>query len=457
MTNPVAYPRRGIDAIPRPTRLEMISMIAVAAALVIYLPILLHRTAHNLGDVQVFFRAAWAVWTGYPLYQVVDDHGWSYHYPPTFAILMGPFADPLPGYPALPWALPFAASVGVFYALSVAAMVLAAHVWATALEDHSGIVPAGDQSGWWGLRIAPILLFAPFFGASFARGQPTTILILLACIFLKFYADRRVIVASAALALAITIKIFPAALLIIPLLRRDVATLAWTAAWCAIFLLALPAAVLGIDQTIELYRTLWVERLSGIADGALASRVEVEISPWSNDMVAFGSMLGRTFAEPTADMPYRLPQWAHAVQLAFDLVIVGLFVALGRGRFWNWSRRQPDSPYAILVAGAVVYAVLPAILPVAQPHYWAQAAPLFTVLLVEHWRRAATVAPSVSLIGWAVVALLAYIATGVSFWEPLRNHGPTTLVMLTLVAAGFVVLARAFPARREPDAGSTTA
>jgi hypothetical protein len=55
------------------------------------------------------------------------------------------------------------------------------------------------------------------------------------------------------------------------------------------------------------------------------------------------------------------------------------------------------------------------------------------------------------------VALLAYIATGVSFWEPLRNHGPTTLVMLTLVAAGFVVLARAFPARREPDAGSTTA
>ena len=68
----------------------------------------LHRTAHSLGDVQVFFRAAWAVWTGYPLYQVIDHHGWSYHYPPIFAILMGPFADPLPGYPALPWALPFA-------------------------------------------------------------------------------------------------------------------------------------------------------------------------------------------------------------------------------------------------------------------------------------------------------------------------------------------------------------
>ena len=94
-------------------------------ALVVYLPILAARTAHNLGDVQVFFRAAWAVWTGYPLYQVVDVHGWSYHYPPIFAILMGPFADPLPGYPGLSWALPFAVSVGVFYALSIAAMLLA--------------------------------------------------------------------------------------------------------------------------------------------------------------------------------------------------------------------------------------------------------------------------------------------------------------------------------------------
>ena len=113
MTEPVAYARGAIDAVRRPDRLETISMVAIAVALVVYLPILLHRTASGLGDVQVFFRAAWAVWSGYPLYQVVDDHGWSYHYPPTFAILMGPFAEPLPGHPGLSWAMPFAASVGV--------------------------------------------------------------------------------------------------------------------------------------------------------------------------------------------------------------------------------------------------------------------------------------------------------------------------------------------------------
>lgn len=49
---------------------------------------------------------------------------------------------------------------------------------------------------------------------------------------------------------------------------------------------------------------------------------------------------------------------------------------------------------------------------------------------------------SVALITWSSLAYLAYIATGFTFWGPLRNHGPTTLLMLILLAAGFVVLAR---------------
>ena len=142
-----------------------------------------------------------------------------------------------------------------------------------------------------------------------------------------------------------------------------------------------------MQPTIDLYHTLWIERLSGIAEGDLANRVEVEISPWSEDMVAFGSMLARTFAAPLAEMPYRLPAWAQALQLVFDLAVIGLVVVLGRGRFWNWSGSQPERPYAILVAGALLLAALPAILPVAQPHYWAQAAPLLTILIAEHWRR----------------------------------------------------------------------
>jgi peptidoglycan/LPS O-acetylase OafA/YrhL len=138
-------------------------------------------------------------------------------------------------------------------------------------------------------------------------------------------------------------------------------------------------------------------------------------------------------------------------------MIVGVVAVLGRGRFWNWSNKQPDRPYAILVAGAVILAALPAMLPVAQPHYWAQTAPLFAVLIVEHWRRKKTASPSMPLIGWAVVALFAYVATGLTLWQPLQNHGPTTLVMLALVAAGFVVLGRALPTERQAEASSAPA
>jgi len=425
----------------RPYRLDLLIVIAVAGLLVSYLPILLYRTTeHGFGDAQVFFRAAWAVWSGYPLYEVTDDHGWSYHYPPTFAILMGPFADPLPGHPPLAFALPYAASIGVWYLISVAALIWTAHIWASALERHSGLRIGGSRSGWWLVRAAPVLLLAPYLGSSFAQGQPTTILVLLAAAFLTLYADRRPVAASAALALAIAIKLFPAALLIIPLLRRDIRVLLHTAGWSLLFLLVLPALVLGVAPTIDLYRTLWIDRLAGIAEGANTARVEAEISPWADDMVSFGSMLARTFTEPAADMPYRLPQWAKALQWLFDLVVLGLVVVLGRNRSWRMSWDQPDRPYAVLVAGAVLFAALPAMLPVAQTHYWSQAFLLFMVLAVEHWRGAGIVRPSLRLSAWSVAALCAYIATGVTLWAPLRHHGPSTIVMLVLIAAGFVVL-----------------
>ncbi len=66
MTN--AITKGSFGAYQRPDRLESLLALGLAATLAIYLPILLHRvTDGGYGDAQVFFRAAWAVWTGYPL------------------------------------------------------------------------------------------------------------------------------------------------------------------------------------------------------------------------------------------------------------------------------------------------------------------------------------------------------------------------------------------------------
>ncbi len=85
---------------------EWAVIISLAVLSVAYLPIVIHRTAvSGFGDVLVFFRAGWAITTGYPLYAVTDNHRWSYHYPPSFALALAPFANPLPDHPQPAWAL----------------------------------------------------------------------------------------------------------------------------------------------------------------------------------------------------------------------------------------------------------------------------------------------------------------------------------------------------------------
>jgi hypothetical protein len=428
-----------------PDRAEGIAIAGIVLAVLAYLPVVIYRAGvRGFGDVQVFFRAGWAVWTGYPLYQVTDSHGWSYHYPPTFALLMGPFANPLPGQPQPWWALPMPAAVGVWYGLCALAAFAAVHVWARALERHVGVTVS--DRGWWALRLGPLIALLLYLGAGFERGQPTAILILLVCGFLALAAERRPpageIGAAWALSAAIAAKIFPAVFVLMPLLRRDGRTIVHGIVACLILLFVVPAVVLGIGPTVDLYRTLWTERLAGIADSEVAARIQGELSPWSDDMVAIGPMLARTFSAPAPDAPFDLPHWAWLAQIAFDAAVMVIWVALGYRRWWGPGGDRQPAAYAILFAGALLLAVLPAMLPVAQPHYWAQLMPLTAVLTIEHWRRTESDGPSRLLGLWSVLAWLAFLGTQLTLWKPLRHHGPTTLTMLALVIAGFVVFAR---------------
>src|SRR6185295_11896350 len=122
-------------AIPRLRRPQWLASAALAILVLGFFPIVVNKSVWlGQGDVQVFFRAGWAIWTGYPLYEVSDHHGWTYHYPPTFALFMGPFANPLPGYQQPWWALPYPAAVAVWYLINVACLMAALLLWAHAVE-----------------------------------------------------------------------------------------------------------------------------------------------------------------------------------------------------------------------------------------------------------------------------------------------------------------------------------
>src|SRR5947209_172763 len=91
--------------------------LAVAAAL--FGGLVEYRSAflsRRMGDVGIFLRGAWAVRSGADLYRVTCDIGFHYNYPPLFAILLAPLADPPAGV-ARAGFVPYPVSVAVWYAV----------------------------------------------------------------------------------------------------------------------------------------------------------------------------------------------------------------------------------------------------------------------------------------------------------------------------------------------------
>src|SRR6516225_9610364 len=80
--------------------------------------------SRRMGDLGVFVRTAWAVRAGEDIYQVSDDNRFHYHYPPLFAILLAPLADPPLGADRSGM-LPYAVTVALWYGLSLLCLAFA--------------------------------------------------------------------------------------------------------------------------------------------------------------------------------------------------------------------------------------------------------------------------------------------------------------------------------------------
>ena len=344
-------------AIPRLGRRELFAVAVLAILILAFLPIVVHKAVWlGQGDVEVFFRAGWAIWTGYPLYQVFDHHGWTYHYPPTFALFMGPFANPLPDHPQPWWALPYPAAVAAWYLVNVACLFAALHIWAKAVERAR---PIEAKSSYLqrpvALVIWPLLALLPFIGDGLARGQPAPVLLLLIVLFLSCYVEKRTAAASFALSLAITIKIFPVVLAIIPFVRRDWRFMLWAAAWCGLLLIVLPVVCVGPAETLDLYRAMFTDHLLGIVSGAMSREIASQVSPGAFSSIGIGALVAR-LAAGDAFYSTPLPQWASAIQFVFNAAVVAAIVYLGRGGFWTIRGPQPTDGYPVLVAGAILSA-----------------------------------------------------------------------------------------------------
>ena len=215
------------DATRPLARWEKIGLALFAAVLIVFGAYVEMRSAflsRRMGDLDVFLRAAWAVRSDKDPYAIASDNDWHYLYPPLYAILLTPLADPPRGADASGY-LPYPVSVAIVYLVSLACLFAGAHVLASALEeqrltrDFSRRVSAaaGGRCGFGPsssacCRSAHTSDARP--GQSDRAGDPC------ARRWPAGFAARN-FRAGLWLALAICIKVIPAFLLVYPLWKRD--------------------------------------------------------------------------------------------------------------------------------------------------------------------------------------------------------------------------------------------
>jgi hypothetical protein len=378
----------------------------------------LHR---RMGDLDVFLRAAWAVRSGRDIYTVTDDKGFHYHYPPLFAILLTPLADPPAGADRA-WTLPYAVSVALWYAFSVACLIVAIR-WLAAALDEGG-------RPWSALRIVPLVACLPAIGGSLMRGQVDLLLLLLLCGMTVAALERRSFAAGMWLAAAIALKVIPAYLLIYPLWRRDGRWLAGCAAGLAVFLGVIPAAVFGPKQTIAYYQEWQTVLLRpALTQGGDQTRANELTNVTATDSQSFLAVLhntlhpDRTTRPPTAAVCVRLTHWAIGGELTLLLLMAG--------------RRARGPAVEVLRLGNLMILMI-LLSPVCHLHYFALLLPAATGLVALDTQR------ELHLSGWLktvfVILIVANSLPKIPGLELLRDAGLAMYAALLLWGTGCFAL-----------------
>jgi hypothetical protein len=407
--------------------------------------------SRRMGDLDCYLRAGWAVRVGADLYDVTDDNGFHYNYPPLLAILAAPLADPPAGFERARM-LPFAVSVGVWYLFNLLCLALAVHWLAGALEQGRagpGVpVPEPGSRAWWVLRLVPVLACVIPIGHTLIRGQANLLLLALLCGALAGVLRGQRFQGGLCLAGAICLKIFPAFLLLFPLWRRDGRFLAGCAGGLVLGLALIPAAALGPSRAWHCYhklRQVLVEPALGA--GTDQTRAHELTNQTATDSQSLLTVLHNTLHPHFATRP---PRASRRVRLASGATggLLTLLTLLAAATLWVPGPAR-DRPSVVLFFGLLILNML-LLSPVCHLHYFSLSLPLVMALLAVHWQgarnsRPATVGLILLLVWNGVANLLPHLPALLV----LREGGLAMYAALSLWLVGVVVLWR-----RSDGAGS---
>ena len=329
-------------------------------------------------DLSVFVRAAWAVRSGADVYAITDDKGLPYNYPPLLAILLTPLADP-PAGATMPGTPPFAVTVGLWYALSVAFLLLGIHALAAALEATCPALvrltaPAGSRR-WWLLRLLPLTACIAPVGQALSLGQVNVLWLALSCAMAAALVRGHSFRAGFWLAGPICLKVVPAFLLVYPAWRRDFRCLAGCALGLGIGLAVVPAAVLGPERAVASNRA-WAEAvlLPAFGMGSDHSRDKDLLGVGSTHNQALMAIIHKTMYLDRDTRPDRVAPGVRFVHWAVGGALTGVAL-LAAGR-----RRRTSGLAAVLFLGALHVNML-LLSPAGHAHYLVLLLPLVMALV----------------------------------------------------------------------------
>jgi hypothetical protein len=407
----------------------------------------------RMGDLDVFLRAAWAVRNDADLYEITSDNDWHYLYPPLYAILITPLADPPKGEDATGY-VPYAISVALCYLINLLSLMVAAHVLASALEERSSGASFPPQPRycrrWWMLRLWPILICFLPIGHTLMRGQVNLIVLASLCAALAGWIRQQQFRAGLWLALAICIKVVPAFLLVYPLWKRDGRSLLGCLTGCVVGLVLIPGIVFGPARAVTHYETYAKAFYGPFFNVNDDDRSKEEIA--GTDSIGVRNAL-HNWMYPSADKrPENMHRGAKAVYfvLGFAMTLLTLWPGTNRSRERSVSRpRDLTTRCAHQLAGLILLMTI--FSPVSHTHYLLFCLPIVMSLLAHAWQNQATIRTPRLLTTCFIVFNVTIAVAYLPGLEILKDRCAALFATLPLWAIALAQLWRA-PAETRPSA-----
>jgi hypothetical protein len=432
-----AVPVSSYEPLSRWERRGVIALISIIVAFGFLVELRSAFLRRHMTDLGVYLRAGWAVRASADIYDIQDDNGWHYQYPPLFAILMAPLANPPPDV-AWPGAvLPFAVSAAFWYAFSLGCLAFALHHLASALEETSvdpqHPVPAGCRR-WWLLRLVPLLACIVPIGHTLMRGQVNLIMLALLCGMAAALIRGQSWRAGFWLSGAICLKVIPAFLLLVPLWRRDTKCLAASGLGMVLGLGVVPAAAFGVPRTVEYYRE-YADKLllPGLGQGDDQSRAKELIEMTSSDSQSLLAMFHNTMNLDRDTRPAHPSEMARWGQRAVGGLLMLITLAAA-----GW-RTSATGPAPALFLGALVVVML-VLSPICHLHYFCLCIPLLMALLALSWERQSAVRIGKWFGALLAVNVVADTLPNLPEMEVARDLGIATYAALVFWGLGCVAL-----------------